>query len=159
TRQLASLPPALELPADRRRPIRATYRGGLIPFALPAPLTNRVIELARGEDATLFMTLLAAYVVLLARLSGQHDIVVGTPIAGRTQVETEDLIGFFVNTIALRIDLSDAPTFREVLARVQAAALEAYMHQEIPFERLVDALEVERDVSRSPVFQVMFVFE
>ncbi len=117
------------------------------------------MDLARQEGATLFMVLLAAFDVLLSRWSGQDDIVVGTPIAGRTRAETEGLIGFFVNMLALRAELEDAPSFRTVLRQVKATALEAYAHQELPFEKLVEALRPNRDLSREPIFQVVFTLQ
>src|SRR5689334_6251028 len=105
------------------------------------------------------MTLLAAFKALLHRYTGQEDLLVGTPIAGRAQAETQGLIGFFVNTVVLRTDLSGGPTFRDLLARVRAVSLDAYTHQDVPFEKLVEALAPARDLSRSPLFQVMFVLQ
>ncbi|HEY0733388.1 MAG TPA: amino acid adenylation domain-containing protein [Herpetosiphonaceae bacterium] len=157
-RQLAGLP-VLELPTDRPRPALPTFRGARQTFALPAALSKELVALSQREGVTLFMTLLAAWQVLLDRYSGQHDIVVGTPIANRTQEETEHLIGFFVNTLVLRADLSGNPTFRDVLHRVRETALGAYAHQDLPFEQVVDALQPERDLSRHPLFQVMFTLQ
>ncbi|HEY0604518.1 MAG TPA: amino acid adenylation domain-containing protein, partial [Herpetosiphonaceae bacterium] len=157
-RQLAGLP-VLELPTDRSRPALPTFRGARQTFALPAALSKELTALSQREGVTLFMTLLAAWQVLLDRYSGQHDIVVGTPIANRTQEETEHLIGFFVNTLVLRADLSGNPTFRDVLHRVRETALGAYAHQDLPFEQVVDALQPERDLSRHPLFQVMFTLQ
>jgi amino acid adenylation domain-containing protein len=152
---LAGAPALLELPADRPRPAVQGSRGAGHPFALPRALVDRLAEVARGEEATLFMALMAGLDALLHRYTGARDVVVGTPSAGRTREETEPLIGFFLNTLAVRVDLSGDPTFREVLRRVRAATLGAYAHQEVPFERLVDALKVERSLSHPPVFQVM----
>ncbi len=156
--QLAGVP-TLDLPTDRQRPPMQTFRGDLIMFALNSTLAAALNDLSRQSGATLFMTLLAAFQLLLARYSGQDDIAVGTPIAGRTHAATEDLIGFFANTLVLRADLSGNPTFRELLARVRAVALDAYMYQDLPFEQLVEELQPTRDLSRSPLFQVMFILQ
>ncbi|HEX2081841.1 MAG TPA: amino acid adenylation domain-containing protein, partial [Longimicrobium sp.] len=154
--ELAGAPTRLELPADRPRPPVQGFRGGSVAFDL-APETIRAVRaLARREGATLFMALLGAFQLFLARAGGQTDVLVGTPIAGRTRRETEPLIGFFVNTLALRLDVSDDPGFAGVLARVRRASLGAYDHQDLPFERLVEELRVERDLSRSPLVQAMF---
>ena len=157
--QLASPLPLLTLPTDRPRPAIQSVRGGRRRFLLPAPLAKVLRELSRRQGATLFMTLLAGCQTLLLRYSGQEDISVGSPIAGRTRVETEEMIGFFVNTLVLRTDLSGDPTFRELLARVREVCLEAYAHQDLPFEKLVLELQPERSVSHSPLFQVMFTLE
>ncbi len=157
--QLRGVLPVLDLPADRPRPALQSYRGASQCFALPAPLAVALRALARREEVTLFMLLLAAFQTLLHRYSGQEDILVGSPIAGRTRVETENLIGFFLNTLVLRGDLSGDPPFREWLRRVRQIALDAYAHQDLPFEKLVDALQPERDLSRSPLFQVMFILQ
>ena len=156
---LAGAPPALEIPADRPRPDVQGTRGGSRPFRLPAPVADGLRALGRGQNATPFMTLLAAFQVLLHRYSGSDDIVVGVPVANRGRPEIERLIGFFVNTLALRADLSGGPSFRELLARVRQACLGAYAHQELPFERLVEELHPRRDLSRSPIFQVSFIFQ
>ena len=148
--------PVLDLPADRPRPAVRSSRGSSVDFSVSAETTGRLRGLTREHGATMFMTLLGAFTVLLSRYAGQDDIVVGTPIAGRNRVETEDLIGFFVNTLVLRTDLSGDPTFGELLTRVRSEALAAYSNQDVPFERLVDALVTERDRSRTPLFQVMF---
>ncbi|MDT3395984.1 amino acid adenylation domain-containing protein [Streptomyces sp. B1866] len=156
---LAGAPPALELPTDRPRPAVLSTRGGSLPFRLPAPVMDAVRELSRREGVTPFMTVLAAFQVLLHRYSGQEDVVVGAPVAGRGRPETEPLIGFFVNMLALRTDLSGDPSFRELLARVRQVCLDGFAHQELPFERLVEELRPGRDLSRTPVFQVSFVFQ
>jgi amino acid adenylation domain-containing protein len=148
--------PTLALPTDRPRPPVQSFRGAGVPFALPGALVRRVEALARAEGATPFMVLLAGFQALLARWSGTWDVVVGSPVAGRVQPETEGLIGAFTNTLALRTDLSGAPTFREAVARVREGVMDAYAHQELSFERLVEELKVERSLSAHPVFQVVF---
>ncbi len=153
--QLAGLSP-LELPTDRPRPAVSGRGGQTIRFRIPEALAGRLKELSVQAKATLSMTLLAAFQTLLYRYTGQHDIAVGTPVAGRTHVETERLIGAFVNTLVLRGDLSRNPSFRELLARVRQNSLDAYSHQDVPFEKLVEELHPERDTSRNPLFQVMF---
>ncbi|HVR98703.1 MAG TPA: amino acid adenylation domain-containing protein, partial [Thermoanaerobaculia bacterium] len=155
-RQLTGLPALLELTTDRPRPAVQSNRGATRPVRLPAALSGRIEDLSRREGSTLFMTLLAAFQTLLARYSGQDDLAVGSPVAGRNRVETEGLIGFFVNTLILRGDLSGVPTFREVLGRARETALAAYLHQDVPFERLVDDLAPERSLAQTPLFQVMF---
>jgi amino acid adenylation domain-containing protein len=154
--QLGGAPATLELPTDRPRPAVQTYRGTNCPLELSGALTESLKTLSRAENATLFMTLLAAFQTLLFRYSGQEDLVVGTPIANRTRPEIEPLIGFFANTLALRADLSGNPTFRDLLARVKATALGAYAHQEMPFEKIVEELRPERSLSHNPIFQVLF---
>jgi amino acid adenylation domain-containing protein len=156
---LAGAAPSLDLPIDHPRPARMTYRGASRSLRLPASLVESVKSLSRQESATLFMTLLAAFQALLYRYTGQDDMVVGCPIAGRTRVETEGLIGLFINTLIIRVDLSGEPSFRELLGRVRKAALGAYAHQDLPFEKLVEALQLKRDMSRPPLFQVMFNLE
>ena len=148
--------PVLELPTDRPRPAVQTHRGATVLFALPKELTDALQALSRREGVTLFMTLLAAFKTLLYRLTGQEDTIVGTPIAGRNRTELEGLIGFFMNTIVMRTDLSGNPTFRKLLGRVRETALGAYAHQDMPFERLVEELSPERDLSRTPLFQIFF---
>jgi amino acid adenylation domain-containing protein len=154
--QLDGTPAVLELPTDRPRPAAQTFRGAQQNLVLPLALSESLKELSLRERATLFMTLLAAFKVLLYRYSRQDDIVVGSPIAGRNRAEVEGLIGFFVNTLVLRTDLSGNPSFRELLKRVRNVAMEAYAHQDLPFEKLVKELQPERDLSRNPLFQVMF---
>ncbi len=157
--RLQGAPPVLELPTDRRRPAKQTFRGAKQSLLLPRQLGPGLRALSRSEGATLFMTLLAAFQALLARYTGQDDIVVGSPIAGRTRMETEGLIGFFVNTLVLRTDLSGDPTFRELLRRVREVAFGAYDHQDLPFERLVEELQPERRLSHSALLQVMFTLQ
>ncbi|MER5374850.1 amino acid adenylation domain-containing protein [Streptomyces sp. NPDC002553] len=153
--RLAGLP-ALELPTDRPRPHSRTGAGGAITFELPPELAGRLGALAREEGATLFMVLLAGFQSLLARWTGQQDLAVGSPVAGRDRTELEPLIGFFVNTLVLRTDLSGDPTFGEAVRRVRETALAAFEHQDVPFDRLVEELRPERDLSRNPLFDVLF---
>ena len=157
--KLAALPPALPLPSDFPRPPRQSFRGARAEFAVSAELTESLKSLSRQEDCTLFMTLLAAFQTLLFRYTGQSDIAVGTSITNHGRVETEPLIGLFTNTLVLRTDLSHKPGFRELLRRVREVTLEAFAHQDLPFEKLVEELQPERDLSRSPLFQVMFLFQ
>ena len=158
-RQLSGDLPTLELPTDRPRPAMQSYRGANLGFRLSPEVSAGLKELSRREGATLFMTLLAAFQTLLHRYSGQDDIVVGSPVAGRNYAETEGLIGFLVNTLSLRTDMSGEPTFVELLKRVKEVCLGAYAHQDVPFEKLVEELQPERDLSHTPLFQVMFAFE
>ena len=151
--------PVLQLPTDHPRPPVQTYNGATAWFQLPSDLTAGLMALSQREEATLFMTLLAAFQVLLQRYSGQTDIVVGSPIANRTRSEIEGLIGFFVNSLALRTDVSGDPSFRELLARVREVCLGAYAHQDLPFEYLVEELQPARDLSRQPIFQVAFALQ
>ncbi|HEV7799008.1 MAG TPA: amino acid adenylation domain-containing protein, partial [Pyrinomonadaceae bacterium] len=155
-KQLGGELPALELPTDRPRPAVQTFSGAREWLVLPEALTDAVLALSQREGATLFMTVLAAFKILLYRYTGQEDVIVGSPIANRPQVETESLIGFFLNNLALRSNLSGDPNFRETLARVRTTALEAYANQDVPFEKLIDALRPTRDLSRTPIFQVYF---
>jgi amino acid adenylation domain-containing protein len=159
TKRLAGSPPILELPTDRPRPAVKTSRGAVQDIKLSGQLTEALKELSRREGVTLFMTLLAAFQTLLHRYSSQDDILVGSPIAGRTRSEVEGLIGFFVNTLVLRTSFSGDASFREVLRQVRQVTLDAYAHQDLPFEQLVEALQPERDTSHSPLFQVMFVLQ
>ncbi len=149
----------LDLPTDRPRPAVASFRGRTETAKFPQTLLEDLKAVSREEGVTLFMTLLAAFQTLLGRCTGQDDIWVGSPIAGRTQIATESLIGFFVNTLVLRGDLSDDPTFRELLGRSREVALGAYAHQELPFEKLVEELQPARSLSVTPLFQVMFSLE
>ena len=157
-RQLAGLPPML-LPTDRPRNIVQRFVGAVCPLQLPAALLEDLRSLARREGVTLYMTLLAGFQALLSRYTGQEDIAVGTPIAGRSRVELEPLIGFFVNTLVLRTDLSGDPTVGELLARVRRVALDAYAHQEVPFEKLVEALQPDRSSGGRPLVQVVLALQ
>ncbi|HSG39798.1 MAG TPA: amino acid adenylation domain-containing protein, partial [Thermoanaerobaculia bacterium] len=154
--RLAGAPPSLELPLDRPRPPVQTFRGGSLRMELPGDLSDRLRALARTERSSPFMVLLAAFKLLLHRLSGQDDVLVGTPVAGRTRAETEGLIGFFLNTLTLRTDLAGDPSFLGLVGRVRDAALGAYGRQDIPFERILEEVKPERDLSRTPLFQVFF---
>ena len=147
------------MPWDRRRPAVQSFRGGVVGFEVAEELVERLGELGREEGATLFMVLLAGIQVLLARWSGEQDIVVGTPIAGRAHQQTEEVVGFFVNMLAMRTDVSGGPGFREVVKRVKEVTLSAYEHQDLPFEKVVEALQPERDLSRQPLFQVAFTLQ
>ena len=157
--ELRGLPPGLDLPTDRPRPPLQTFRGGSRPFVLDAGSAAGLRRLARAEGATLFMALLASFQSLLARVSGQDDLAVGTPVAGRTRAELEGLIGFFVNTLVLRVSLADDPAFRELVARTRERCLAVSAHQDLPFERLVEELKPERNLARPPLFQVLLVFQ
>lgn len=156
--QLANAPALLELPTDYPRPPVQSFRGAQITFLLPPGLVARLHALCQQQRVTLFMLLLAAFQTLLFRYSGQEDILVGSPIAGRTRAEIENVIGFFVNTLVLRTDLSGNPTFNELVERVRRLTLDAYAHQDIPFEKLVEVLQPGRDMSYTPLFQVMLTF-
>ncbi|MFD1146969.1 amino acid adenylation domain-containing protein [Saccharothrix hoggarensis] len=148
--------PVLELPTDRPRPATRSARGGAVEVPLPRELAAGLDELAQRCGTTRFTVLLAVFQAVLARWSGQTDIAVGTPVAGRGRVELERLIGFFVNTVVLRSDLSGGPSFVDLVARVRGTVLGAFDNQDVPFERLVEELRPERDPSRNPLFQVMF---
>jgi amino acid adenylation domain-containing protein len=152
-KQLADLP-ALELSTDRPRPPVLTYRGSFHPVSLTSALSHKIRALARAQNATPFMLLTAAFAILLQRYSGQQDIVIGTPVANRNRAEIEGLIGFFVNSLVLRVNTDGDPSFTELLARVYEVCLGAYAHQDLPFERLVEQLQPPRDPSRNPLFQV-----
>ncbi|GAB4192319.1 MAG: hypothetical protein OHK0022_06410 [Roseiflexaceae bacterium] len=157
-RKLAGPLPLLALPTDHPRPAIASQHGAMRTFRTNSGLSAALLELSRHEGVTPFMLLLSAYAVLLHRYTGQPDLLIGTPIAGRTMEELEPLLGFFVNTLVLRVDLTGAPSFRELLGRVRQMTLEAYDHQQVPFEQLVEALQPERSLSHTPLFQTMFVF-
>ncbi len=157
--KLDGAPQAINLPLDRPRPSVETHRGDRVRLSLSPTLSAELHALSRREGTTLFMTLLSAFFVLLHRLTGQEDLVVGSPIAGRTRPETERLIGFFVNTLVLRVELDGEPSFLALLARVKETCLGAYAHQDLPFERLVQELHPERNLARAPLFQVMFTLQ
>ncbi|MEV0219299.1 amino acid adenylation domain-containing protein [Streptomyces sp. NPDC050704] len=146
----------LDLPADRPRPAVRDPRGAVVPFRVAPRLAAELTDLGRSHGATPFMTLLTAYATLVARYTGQWDVPVGTPVAGRTRPETENMVGFFLNSLVVRCGLTASMTFAEALGRVRDAARAAFVHQELPFERLVDELQPERDLSRTPLYQVAF---
>ena len=154
--QLVDAPPTLDFPTDFPRPSEQTYRGKIISFTLQPSLTEALNTVSRQEGVTLFMTLLTGFQLLLFRYTNQRDILVGTPIAGRTHTELEGLIGFFINTLVVRMHVSGQPTFREILEQIKDTCLQAYSHQDLPFEKLVEVLQPVRDPSRHPLFQVMF---
>ncbi|WP_163871146.1 condensation domain-containing protein, partial [Myxococcus eversor] len=157
--QLSDASTSLELPTDRPRPAVQTYRGAVVPIALSRELTQAVKALAQREGATPFMVLLASFQTLLSRYSGQDDISVGSPVANRNRSETEGLIGFFVNTLVLRARIGSRQSFRELLSQVRTSTLAAYEHQDVPFEKLVEELQPQRDLSRSPLFQVTLTLQ
>ena len=157
--RLGDEPPILELPTDFPRPAVQTFCGARYPFLIPDRLSESVRLLSRQESVTLFMTLLAAFQTLLYRYTNQGDVIVGSSIANRNRAEIEGLIGFFVNTLVLRMNLSDNPKFRELMTREREVTLGAYAHQDLPFEYLVEALQPERDLGRTPLFQVMFILQ
>ncbi|MDV0440742.1 non-ribosomal peptide synthetase [Xanthomonas sacchari] len=150
---LSGAPALLELPTDRPRPAVMSYAGDSVPVRVPRDLSRALHALAQRHGVTLFMTLLAGWAVLLSRLSGQHQVVIGSPVANRQRTEIEPLIGFFVNTLAFRVDLRDDPSVAALLAQVKATTLDAYAHQELPFEQVVEALQPERSLSHNAVFQ------
>ncbi|WP_410598224.1 amino acid adenylation domain-containing protein [Amycolatopsis sp. lyj-90] len=156
--RLAGLTP-VELTTDRPRPAQRDPRGDTVAVTVPVPVAKAVTELAARQGATPFMTLLAAFQVLLGRYTGRTDVSVGTPVAGRTRQETEELLGFFTNTLVLRADLAGEPTFTALLDQVRRGCTDAFAHQDVPFEHLVDALQPDRDLSRNPLFQIMFELE
>ncbi|AGA31109.1 hybrid non-ribosomal peptide synthetase/type I polyketide synthase [Singulisphaera acidiphila] len=158
TQQLAGVTP-LEIPTDRPRPPALTHQGGERSTTLALPLVDDLRKIARQEGATLFMTLVAAFQTLLHRVSGQNDITIGSPVAGRTRSETEGLIGFFLNTLVLRAELSGELSFRQLLRQTKPVVLDAFAHQDLPFEQIVEAVSAERDPSRSPLFQAMLILQ
>lgn len=157
--QLSGAPAVLELPADRPRPAVQSFRGSWLPLMADVELTQQVKKLCQQEKVTAFMTLLGVFYALLYRYSGQRDLVVGTPIAGRKREETEPLIGFFLNTLALRAKIDPRETFRGFLGQVKEVCLGAYAYQDLPFEKLVEELQPDRNMSHSPFFQVMFILQ
>jgi len=158
-RRLNEAPPLLELPADRSRPAIRSSHGGVLRFEIDHNLTKQLNQLSKDADVTIFMTLLSVFTTLLYRYCDKEDIIIGTNTANRTRAEIESVIGFFVNTLVLRIDLTGNPSFLELLRRVRQVALEAYSHQDIPFEKLVEALQPERSLSHNPLVQVMFLLQ
>jgi amino acid adenylation domain-containing protein len=158
-RELAGAPPALEMPTDQPRPPVESFHGASLPIELGGELSRGLRTLSRSRGATPFMTMTAALTVLLSRWTGQDDVVLGSPIANRAAPELAGLIGMFVNTLALRVQLSGAPTFEALLARVRQTALGAFEHQDLPFERLVEELKIRRDLSRHPLFQAVLAFQ
>ncbi|HEX5870188.1 MAG TPA: amino acid adenylation domain-containing protein [Longimicrobium sp.] len=154
--RLAGAPELLELPSDHPRPPLPSFRGGRVPVNVPAEVLERLRDLGRREGATLYMVVLAAFNVLLARYSGADDVMVGTPIAGRSRREVEETVGLFMNTLVLRTDLSGDPTFRELVGRVRETVLGGYEHQEVPFDRVIQELQPERSLSHNTLFQVLF---
>ena len=157
--ELRGAPTILDLPTDRPRPPVQTFNGAVHSFAVPAQTTERLRTLCDAQGVTLFMGLLAAFAVLLRRYSGQDDLLIGTPVANRTRAEYEQVVGLFVNTLALRVECTGDPTFTQLLARVRHRALSAYERQDVPFERLVDHLRLDRDPARSPLTQVLFAMQ
>lgn len=156
TERLAGAPPVLELPTDAPRPVAQTFRGAAHLSQLPPSLTAALKAFSRQRGVTPFMTLLSAFAVLMFRHTGQTDLVIGTPVAGRDRPEVEPIIGCFINTLALRIDVDPAASFEALLEQVRTTALDAYAHQDVPFERVIEAVHPRRDLARTPVFQVMF---
>ncbi|WP_052310636.1 non-ribosomal peptide synthetase [Granulicella mallensis] len=158
-RTLSGSPTLLSLPSDYRRPAQQSYAGGRVSLELDRDLTERLKALSQRHGTTLFMTVLSGFAVLLSRLSGEQDVVIGTPVANRTQRETEELIGFFVNMLALRVDFTGQPTVSELLKRVRQTSIGAQAHQELPFEQVVERLKPSRSLAHSPIFQVMFAWQ
>jgi non-ribosomal peptide synthetase component F len=157
--QLQDVPPVLELRADHPRPENQSHRGAIHSTVLPVNLLESLRILSRQEGVTLFMTLLAAYEVLLWRCSGQNDFIVGTDVANRNRIETESLIGFFVNVLPLRARMAPKASFTDLLAQVRETALGAYAHQDVPLEKLVEELQPQRSLSHNPLVQVLFVLQ
>ena len=149
----------LELPTDHPRPAVRSYRGASHQFVVEREVAEKLRELSQREGVTLFMTLLGGFDVLMSRYSGQEDVVLGTDIANRNRAEIEGLIGFFVNQLVLRVEVRGGESFRELLKRVREVCLGAYAHQDVPFEKLVEELQPERDLSRSPLFQAKLILQ
>jgi len=158
-KQLAALPPALQLPADQPRARQSSSAAASHSVTLPRELANSLRQLGRREGVTLFMTMLAGFKTMLSRYTGETDIVLGTPVANRNHLEVEPIVGFFANTVVLRTDLGGDPTFRELLGRVREVSLGAFAHQEMPFEKLVEDLKPNRKLGQNPLFQISFVFQ
>ncbi|MCK5571737.1 MAG: amino acid adenylation domain-containing protein, partial [Bacteroidetes bacterium] len=158
-KQLQGAPPILDLPTDKARPSVQRFSGATVSLEIGADLRDAVADVSAQEGVTLFMTLLAGFQALLHRYTAQHDILVGSPIANRTQTATESLIGFFVNTLVLRANFHGDPTFRDIVRQSREVCLAAYAHQDVPFEKLVEELQPDRDLSHSPLFQVAFVYQ
>src|SRR5581483_6781497 len=158
-RQLAGAPALLALPTDRPRPSRLSHAGATVPFVVPAALVAELQALGSRTQSTLFMTLCAAFNVLLTRYAGEQDVCIGTPIANRNRGDIEGLIGFFVNTLVLRTQVDPAGDFHALLQQVHRNTLDAYAHQDVPFEQLVEALQPERNASYTPLFQVMLALQ
>ncbi|MFJ6141218.1 condensation domain-containing protein [Kitasatospora sp. NPDC092286] len=157
--RLAGAPARLELPTDRPRPPTQSYRGAVEHCHLDRELLGDVHALARESGATLFMVLLAAWIVVLSRRSGTEDLTIGTPVAGRPALEMEPLIGFFANTLVLRVSTAGSPSFRELTDRLRTVTMDGFAHEEMPFEQLVEVLQPERSLSHSPLFQHMFILQ
>ncbi len=156
---LAGVPSVIALPTDRPRPPRQDYAGAHCPVVLDAVLSRRLGALSQRHGVTLYMTLMAAWATLLSRLSGQHDIVIGSPTAGRTRSETEHLIGFFVNTLAMRYQLAPGQTVAGLLAHSRQQVLAAQQHADLPFEQIVDLVQPPRSLAHAPIFQVLFAWQ
>ncbi|MER9877502.1 condensation domain-containing protein, partial [Mesorhizobium sp. M0195] len=152
-------PARLALPTDRPRPAQQSYAGAAVPIVIDADLTRGLKRLSRQHGTTLFMTVLAAWAAVLSRLSGQDDLVIGVPSANRGRGEIEELIGFFVNTLALRLDLSGEPSVSELLERTRRTALAAQEHQDLPFEQVVEIVQPPRHLDHTPLFQVMLAWQ
>src|SRR5205085_779342 len=157
--QLAQAPPKLELPTDRPKPLVQTFRSAQHRFTIDNRTTQELKSLGNQQGATLAMAVMTAYNILLYRYTAQQDILVGMPISGRNRAEIEGLIGFFLNTLVIRTDLSGAPSFQQLLARVRKTTLEAYAHQDLPFEKLVEEMQPKRQLNQTPLFQVLLIFQ